>query len=92
MKIEFDSAKNARNIKERGLSFELTADLDWASSITYEDTRKAYPEQRFITLAYLDGRLYVVCYALITGGIRVISFRKANKREKRGYESRTTDE
>ena len=91
IKIEFDSVKNARYIKERGLSFELVADLDWDSSITHEDTRKAYPEHRFITLAYLDRRLYVICYTLITGGIRVISFRKANKRENKGYESRTTD-
>ena len=89
MKIEFDSVKNAKNIKERDLSFELTANLDWASSITYEDIRKTYSERRFITLARLDGRLHVVCYALITDGIRVISFRKANKREERSYDSRT---
>jgi len=89
MKIEFDSVKNAKNIKERDLSFELTANLDWASSITFEDIRKVYGERRFITLARLNERLHVVCYALITDGIRVISFRKANKREVRNYESRT---
>ena len=91
MRIEFDPAKNIRNIKERGLSFELAADLDWAASITHEDTRKVYPEGRYVTLAELDGRLHVICYALITGGIRVISFRKANKREERYYGSRTID-
>lgn len=70
---------------------ELVSDLDWASSITHEDIRKVYPERRFITLAYLNERLHVVCYALIADGIRVISFRKANKRERKDYESRTTD-
>jgi len=91
MKIEFDPAKNNKNIRERDLSFELVSDLDWASSITHEDIRKVYPERRFITLAYLNERLHVVCYALIADGIRVISFRKANKRERKDYESRTTD-
>ena len=87
MKIEFDPAKNARNIAERDLSFTLAADLDWATSITYEDTRKKYPESRFITLAFLDNRLHVICYALIENGIRVISFRKANEREQKAYEA-----
>jgi hypothetical protein len=91
MKIEFYPAKNNKNIRERDLSFELVSDLDWASSITHEDIRKVYPERRFITLAYLNERLHVVCYALIADGIRVISFRKANKRERKNYESRTTD-
>jgi uncharacterized DUF497 family protein len=31
MKIEFDPAKNNKNIRERDLSFELVSDLDWAS-------------------------------------------------------------
>jgi hypothetical protein len=33
VKIEFDPAKSARNAKERGLSFELVADLDWNAAI-----------------------------------------------------------
>jgi len=91
MKIEFDSVKNARNIKERHLPFEKAVELDWTSSITYEDTRQDYPEKRYITLADLDGRLHLICYSLIAGGLRVISFRKANQREKKAYESQSID-
>ena len=87
MKIEFDSVKNAKNIAERKLPFELVADLDWETSKTYEDARKKYPERRFVTLAYLNNRLHIVCYTPIEGGIRVISFRKANKREQKTYET-----
>jgi hypothetical protein len=43
------------------------------------------------TPAFLDNRLHVICYALIEGGIRVISFRKANKREQKAYEAQTAD-
>ena len=91
MKIEYDPKKNEWNIKERNLSFEQVADLNWITSETYEDARKNYPEHRYITLAYLDNRLHVVCYTPIEGGIRVISFRKANKREQRVYETQTID-
>jgi uncharacterized DUF497 family protein len=32
VKIEFDPAKSAKNAKERGLPFELTAELDWRAA------------------------------------------------------------
>ncbi|MDX8129006.1 BrnT family toxin [Methylomonas sp. OY6] len=85
MIIEFDPVKNARNIIECGLSFERVADFDWSSAIATEDVRKDYPERRFVAIGYLDGRLHVLCFTPVTGGIRVISFRKANLREARKY-------
>lgn len=47
---------------------------------------------RYIAVGNLDGRLHVLCYTLIRGGIRVISFRKANRREAYSYgKSQTPD-
>lgn len=89
MIIEYDPAKSARNSLERGLSFARAHDMDWSTSTTEEDTRRKYPEHRFVTTGYLGDRLHVVCYTPIEGGIRVISFRKANKREQEVYKSRT---
>lgn len=89
MKVSYDSRKNARNIAERGLSFECAADLDWERASIAEDSRKNYPERRFVVLGYLDDRLHVLCFTPTEGGIRVISFRKANKREMRRYEEAT---
>jgi uncharacterized DUF497 family protein len=40
VRLTFDPAKNVRNIAQRGLSFELVVDLEWATAITVEDTRK----------------------------------------------------
>lgn len=48
--------------------------------------RKAYPEVRYVAVGFLDSRLHVLCFTPIAGGIRVISFRKANQREVRDYE------
>jgi uncharacterized DUF497 family protein len=86
MKIEFDSNKNERNVKIRGISFELAAEFDWDTAIYYKDDRKEYPESRIIALGFLNGRLHVMCFTPIVGGVRVINFRKANKREVSYYE------
>ena len=86
MKIEFDASKNDRNIDERSLSFERAADFDFNTAIVQQDVRKPYPEVRFVALGFLDARLHVLCFTPLDGGIRVISFRKANSREIRSYE------
>lgn len=51
-----------------------------------EDLRKNYPERRFVAIGVLDDRLHVLCFSETDLGIRVISFRKANKREEKNYE------
>jgi len=91
MKIEYDSNKNNWNIKERNLSFEQATELDWEMAQIIEDIRHDYPEQRFVAIAYLQERLHVICFTPITGGIRVISFRKANPREVKSYEQAIID-
>lgn len=86
MKIEFDAAKSERNAKERSLPFGRVEELDWDGAVFAEDTRKPYPERRFVALGMIADRLHVVCFTLVAGGIRVISFRKANDREVKRYE------
>ena len=92
MKIEYDPEKSRKNSQERGLSFDLVAKFDWETAIFTEDIRYLYPEKRFVAMGYLNERLYVLCFTPIPGGVRVISFRKANLREVRRYEERTIDE
>ena len=89
MDITFDPAKNARNIAERGLSFARAAEFDFTTALIGQDTRQTYPEPRFVALGFLEGRPHVLCFKPLSGGIRVISFRKANTREIKRYE-RTT--
>ena len=86
MEITYDLTKNAKNISERDLPFSKVADFQWDSAIFTEDVRKDYPESRFIAVGYLDDRLHVLCFSETDLGIRVISFRKANKREEKDYE------
>ena len=92
MEIDFDPVKNEKNIRERGLSFEQVGDFDFSTAVVRQDVRKTYPEPRFVALGFLDARLHVLCFTLTTTGIRVISFRKANRREVKDYEQTPTDD
>lgn len=89
MEIDFDTAKDERNIAERGISFKLAAQFDFSTAWIVEDTRQSYPERRFQALGLLGDRLHMLVFTPIPGGIRVISFRKANKREVRSYAQTT---
>ena len=86
MRITFDPAKNARNIHERDLPFELVADLDWETAVSVEDTRKDYGERRLRVLAFLGDRLHAAVITMRGDAMHVISFRKANVKEVRRYE------
>ena len=92
MEIEFDPAKSERNRLERNLPFELAENFDWAGASYSEDVRKSYPEKRFVAVGYLEYRLHVLCFTPVPGGVRIISFRKANDREVTRYgQARTND-
>jgi uncharacterized DUF497 family protein len=83
MGITFDSAKNERNIRERGLSFERASDFDFSAATFFTEVRNG--ETRRVAVGYLDKRLHLLCYIPKADGIRVISFRKTNKREAKLY-------
>ena len=85
MRIDFDLAKSAKNSRERGLPFERAAEFDWDGATFAEDERNQYPERRCVAVGYLGKRLHVICFTPVPGGVRIISFRKANQREARNY-------
>jgi uncharacterized DUF497 family protein len=85
MEITYDPSKCARNIAERGLSFDRAADFGWEQAVIEEDIRHVYPERRYVAVGMLDDRLHVLCFVETAGGVRVISFRKANQREVNAY-------
>lgn len=89
MRVEFDLAKNERNIRERALSFERAMEFDFETAVYVLDRRRDYGETRIRALGYLDKRLHALVFVETAHGIRVISFRKANKREVAHYESQT---
>ena len=83
--IGFDPAKNASNKASRSLSFELVEQMEWATALIQEDTRKAYGERRFQVLGFIGERLHAVVFTPREGKVHVISLRKANSREVKRY-------
>ncbi len=91
MKIGYDPVKNARNIAERGLSFEMVRLINRNTALTWQDERHDYGEERFAMLGEIEGRLYNVVFCIRGEIFWIISFRKANKREMKRYEQETAD-
>lgn len=91
MRVEFDPAKNLHNVGLRGLSFDLVHHLDWDTALAVEDTRRDYGERRFRILGVIDGLLYAVVITPRSGGVRVISLRRANLRERTSYAEATNE-
>lgn len=88
MKIEFDPEKNNKNIIERDLSFERAKEFDFNTALFEIDNRHDYGEVRIIALGYIAERLHVLIFTKRENGIRVISLRKANKKERLRYENK----
>lgn len=86
MEIDYDPEKNARNIRERGLSFDDVSLLDWNTATEWQDMRKDYGEVRFqACVEGPDRKPYIVVYTVRGAAMWVISFRRANTRESRSY-------
>ena len=86
MKFEWDPDKNARNIKSRGLDFDLATAFEWHTALVIEDTRRDYGEPRLRAMGLIINRLYVLVFTPRGEFIRIISLRRANRREEKTYE------
>jgi hypothetical protein len=73
-------------------SWPLKSNGERRKAVISIDDRFMYGEERRIAFAPMRGRLYAVCYVLRGQTRRIISFRKANKREERLYAKATADE
>ena len=85
MRIEFDPRKDAANIAKHGVSLAQALRLEWDTAVTCPDFRKDYGEERMSGIAYIGLRLYVVVYVNRMFVRRIISLRKANRREIKLY-------
>lgn len=87
MRFSWDEAKEASNRAKHGASLSLAREIDPASMAAVEDRRRPYGERRFIVYAKINGRVHVVILSPRDDEMRVISLRKANRRETEHYEN-----
>ena len=81
MDISFDPAKRADILKHRGLDFADAGVLFAGRTVTVQDERRAYGEDRFITAGHLDGRCVVLVWTPRGEARRIISMRYAHADE-----------
>ncbi|CAN5808844.1 BrnT family toxin [soil metagenome] len=85
---EWDEVKRAANLEKHDIDFLALARFDWDGAWTKPDTRPAYDEARYIAYAMLDGRLHAVVFTPRGAIRRIISLRKANRREQAAFQAR----
>jgi uncharacterized DUF497 family protein len=86
MEFDWDEAKSDRCLTERGFSFAdvIPAFTDPDRRVEVDD-RRDYGETRFTLHGRVAGRLFVIAYTIRGDVHRIISVRKANKRETKRY-------
>ncbi len=87
MRFEWDDSKNAANVRKHGIDFVDAVDLFNHPMLTAMDDRYAYNEDRWIAVGLMRQMIGVVVFTERRGDvIRIISARKATRREVRLYE------
>ena len=81
MQFAWDENKRQSNLGKHGFDFVDAFQVFEGATLTFEDERYAYGEQRFITLGILRGRVVVIAHTEVGNEVRVISMREGTKRE-----------
>lgn len=85
MEVTFAPAKDAANQVKHGVTLARSADIEWDTAVTWPDLRRNYGEARQCGIGYIGLRLHFVVFVDRAGRRRVISLRKANRREVNRY-------
>ena len=88
MQFEWDPAKNRSNFAKHGLHFADAELVFGGPCVSFVDDRFDYGEERFVTLGLLAGRLVTIAHVPRGEATRIISMRKANRREQKIYQKR----
>jgi uncharacterized protein len=88
--VTFGPAKSRRNLLQRGLPFELVEEMEWSTALITGDFRRAYPEPRWVAVGRIRSELHTVVFCFEPSGIRVISLRRSNRKEKRAWHASRT--
>ncbi|VCU69144.1 hypothetical protein PIGHUM_01204 [Pigmentiphaga humi] len=83
--ITYHPTKNESNQAKHGMPLDEARSFEWADALVRKDDRFEYGEDRMSAIGYIGNRLHVVVYVDRGNIRRIISLRKANKREERQY-------
>ena len=84
-RYEWDEAKRLDNLEKHGIDFLAAFRFDWSRAVDFPDDRHSYGEERRLAYGPVDGRLHALVYTPRGDACRIISLRKANRREQATY-------
>lgn len=87
----WDEAKREANLQKHSVDFRDAWKVFEGNTVTIEDKRRGYGEQRFVTYGFLEGTLVAVVHIERDDVIRIISIRKAARNEEKSYFSKLAD-
>ena len=85
MRFEFEPNRDLLNVDKHGVSLALAAELDWDDALLWVDDQRDYGEHRILALAPQTAILYDVAFVDRGDVRRVISLRRAHRREVRRH-------
>jgi uncharacterized DUF497 family protein len=85
LEVSFDPAKRAETLARRGLDFADAEKVFEGRTVTAQDRRRDYGEDRFITAGHLGDRCVVLVWTPRHGTRRVISMRYAHADEEAAW-------
>jgi uncharacterized DUF497 family protein len=85
VRYDFDPGKDSSNLSKHGLSLAAAAELSWDAALVWVDDRTDYGEVRMVALAPIGEILFVVAFVDRETVRRIISLRRANRREVNHY-------
>jgi uncharacterized DUF497 family protein len=87
MRYEWNEAKRRANVAKHGVDFVDADRFEWPTAVVRVDDREDYGELREIALGFIGVRLHLIAYTpLDEDTARIITLRKATRRETRDYE------
>jgi uncharacterized DUF497 family protein len=89
---EWDENKNRLNLEKHGLDFNLAIEVFSDPNSIVEDNREINGEIREQIIGKIDSETIIILFVVYTkrgNAIRIISARKASKRERYMYENQT---
>ncbi|MGH8193173.1 MAG: BrnT family toxin [Woeseiaceae bacterium] len=83
LRFEWDEAKRRSNLRKHGIDFAGCEELFEGCTLTIEDNRFDYGEQRFVTFGLLNERVVTVAHTETVRTIHITSIRKATRNEQK---------
>ena len=85
MQFDWDDDKALSNAEKHGVVFDVVRSFEIVTAVVVEDDRKDYGELRLVALGLIGPRVHVLVYTERGRKVRVISLRKANRKEIEAY-------